>query len=92
MANNIFEEFKEKLGKETAFDFHGPYALFLPLSHGLIRRIKMNFLSSELIRAGIRILLLAMTGIKIQQKKSFQSLCSVKLQLIFKKRFTKTYQ
>ena len=27
MSNNIFEKFKEKLGKETPFDFHGPYAL-----------------------------------------------------------------
>ena len=28
MRYNIFEEFKLKLGKETAFDFHGPFALF----------------------------------------------------------------
>lgn len=28
IINNIFKEFKAKLGKETAFDFHGPFALF----------------------------------------------------------------
>ena len=28
MVNDIFKEFKAKLGKETAFDFHGPFALF----------------------------------------------------------------
>ena len=80
MVNNIFEEFKAELGKETAFDFHGPFALFLPLFRGLTRGIKINFICLELIKAGVLILFLAMTGTKIQQEKSSQSLCLVKLQ------------